>query len=84
MGGATTWIVCVEVIMKKRSDHEIFITKIYIHVIFSNFMKILNHENLELYSIYVYIHCIEGTNKPQTTVIHINLIRQNFVLEIFM
>ena len=35
--------------MKKRSDHEIFITKIYIHVIFSNFTKILNHENLELY-----------------------------------
>ena len=34
-----------EVITKKRSDHEIFITKIYIHVIFSNFTKILNHKN---------------------------------------
>ena len=41
--------VHVEVITKKRSDHEIFITKIYIHVIFSNFMKNLNHENLKLY-----------------------------------
>ena len=40
-----------EVITKKCSDHEIFITKIYIHVICSNFTKILNHENLELYSI---------------------------------
>ena len=30
---------------EKSSDHEIFI---YIHVIFSNFTKILNHENLEL------------------------------------
>ena len=38
-----------EVIMKKPSDHEIFIMKIYIHVIFSNFTKTLNHENLELY-----------------------------------
>ena len=38
-----------EVITKKLSDHKIFITKIYIHVIFSNFTKILNHENLELY-----------------------------------
>ena len=48
VGGATTWIIRAEVITKKRSDHEIFITKIYIHVIFSNFTKILNHENLEL------------------------------------
>ena len=40
-----------EVITKKLSDHEIFITKIYIHVIFSNFTKLLNHENLELYGI---------------------------------
>ena len=38
-----------EVITKKLSYHEIFITKIYIHVIFNNFTKILNHENLELY-----------------------------------
>ena len=38
----------VEVMTKKHSDHEIFITKIYINVIFSNFTKILNHENLEL------------------------------------
>ena len=30
---------------EKRSDDEIFIMKIYIHVIFSNFTKILNHEN---------------------------------------
>ena len=30
---------------------NIAITKIYIHVIFSNFTKILNHENLELYGI---------------------------------
>ena len=37
---------------KKLSDHEIFIMKIYIHVIFGNFTKILNHENLELYSIF--------------------------------
>ena len=37
--------------MKKRSDHEIFSTKIFIHVIVSNFTKILNHENLELYCI---------------------------------
>ena len=41
----------MEVIMKKCSDHEIFITKIYIHVIFSIFTKILNHKNLELYGI---------------------------------
>ena len=36
---------------EKLSDHKLFITKIYIHVIFRNFMKILNHENLELYGI---------------------------------
>ena len=36
-------------ITKKCSDHEIFITKIYINGISSNFTKILNHENLELY-----------------------------------
>ena len=35
--------------MKKLSDHEIFIAKIYIYVMFSNFTKILNHENLKLY-----------------------------------
>ena len=40
-----------EVITKKRSNHEIFITKIYIYVVFSNFIKILNHENLLLYGI---------------------------------
>ena len=38
------------VITKKCIDDEIFIMKIYIHVIFSNFTKILNHKNLELYS----------------------------------
>ena len=38
-------------ITKKCSDHEIFITKIYVYGISSNFMKILNHENLELYGI---------------------------------
>ena len=32
-------------------DHKFFITKIFNHGIFSNFTKILNHENLELYSI---------------------------------
>ena len=48
----------VEIITKKLSDHEIFIMKFYIHVIFSNFMKILNHENLELYGIYVQCRCI--------------------------
>ena len=40
------------VITKKCGDHEIFITKIFNHGIFSNFTKILNHENLELYGIY--------------------------------
>ena len=34
---------------KKYGDHEIFIMKIFNHGIFSNFTKILNHENLELY-----------------------------------
>ena len=34
------------VVMKKCGDHEIFITKFGI---FSDFMKILKHENLELY-----------------------------------
>ena len=43
-----------EIITKKRSDHKIFITKIYIRVISSNFTKILNHENLELYGIKSY------------------------------
>ena len=38
--------------MKKSGDHEIFITEIFNHGIFSNFTKILNHENLELYGIY--------------------------------
>ena len=38
--------------MKKFSDHEIFIMKLYIHVIFSIFTKILNHESLELYGTY--------------------------------
>ena len=49
----------------KRSNHEILITKfmmkINIHVIFSNFMKILNHEKLDLYGTYgmpvfTYVH----------------------------
>ena len=39
----------VVVITKKSGNHEIFITKIFNHGIFSNFMKILKHENLELY-----------------------------------
>ena len=39
------------VITKKCGDHEIFITKIFNYGIFSNFTKILNHENLELYGI---------------------------------
>ena len=47
------WLVCAGAAWgskhEKCSDHEIFITKIYIHVNFSNFTKILNHENLELY-----------------------------------
>ena len=38
--------------MKKSGDDEIFITKFFNHGIFSNFTKILNHENLELYGIY--------------------------------
>ena len=33
----------VTVITKKCSDHEIFITEINIHVIFSNFTKILSY-----------------------------------------
>ena len=37
------------VITKKCSDHEIFITKIFFHGIFSSFTKFLDHENLELY-----------------------------------
>ena len=37
------------VFTKKCGDHEIFITKIFNHGIFSNFTKILNHKNLELY-----------------------------------
>ena len=40
------------VITKKCSDHEIFITKIFFHGIFSSFTKFLDHENLELYGIY--------------------------------
>ena len=39
------------VITKKCSDHEIFITKIFFHGIFSSFTKFLDHENLELYGI---------------------------------
>ena len=46
---------------KKCSHHEIFIMKIYIHVIFSNFTKILNHENLELYGMGI-IHIASGPN----------------------
>ena len=63
MGGATPWIVGgVTIITKKCSDHEIFITKINIHVIFSNFTKILNHENLELYGICRKMILIISTN----------------------
>ena len=40
------------VFTKKCGDHEIFIMIIFIHGIFSNFTKILNHESLELYGIY--------------------------------
>ena len=40
------------VITKKCSDHEIFITKIFFHGIFSSFTKFLDHENLELYGKY--------------------------------
>ena len=47
------WRCSVAVITKKCSNHEIFITKIYIHAIFSNFTKILSHENLELYGILI-------------------------------
>ena len=42
---------------QKGSNHENFITKINIHVIFGNFTKILNHENLELYSMYLANSC---------------------------
>ena len=49
-----------EVITNKHSDHEIFIMKIYIHVIFTNFTKILNHENLELYSTVAYFEFVIG------------------------
>ena len=38
-------------ITKNWSNHEIFITKINIHVIFSSFKKKLNHEKLELYGV---------------------------------
>ena len=41
------------VITKKCSDHEIFITKIFFHGIFSSFTKFLDHENLELYGIFI-------------------------------
>ena len=44
------------VITKKCGDHEIFIMKIFNHGIFSNFTKILNHENLELYGMLEDIH----------------------------
>ena len=40
------------VIMKKCSNHEIFIMKIFIRGIFSNFTIIFNHKNFELYSVY--------------------------------
>lgn len=39
------------VITKKCSDHEIFIMNVYIHVIFSNFTKILCHKIFEVYGI---------------------------------
>ena len=45
----SAWCCGVVVITKKCGDHEIFIMKIFNYGIFSNFMKILNHENLELY-----------------------------------
>ena len=47
----------VAVIMKKCGNHEIFITKIFNYGIFSNFTKILNHENLELYGIQYFRDC---------------------------
>ena len=50
---------------KKCSDHESFITKIYIYGISSNFTKILNHENLELY----------GTTSTQTSEISTLLLK---------
>ena len=40
------------IITKKCSDHEIFITKIFFHGIFSSFTKFLDHENLELYGMH--------------------------------
>ena len=42
-------------------DHEIFITKIFNHGIFSNFMKILNHKNLELYGMHEFVKIIKLT-----------------------
>ena len=39
------------VLTKNCSNHEIFITKINIHVIFNSFKTFLNHGNLELYGI---------------------------------
>ena len=53
--------------MKKCGNHEIFVTKIFNHGILSNFRKILNHENLELYGnpplVTLYIHVVDSNQR---------------------
>ena len=53
--------------MKKCGDHEIFITKICNYGIFNNFMKTLNHENLELYGTFVSNLFIGGISDQELT-----------------
>ena len=53
------------VITKKCGDHEIFVTKIFNHGIFSNFMKILNHANMELYGILAIPYTLAGVHNKE-------------------
>ena len=50
VGGVTRLVHASAVVITKNVVITIFIMKIYIHAILSNYTKILNREYLELYS----------------------------------
>ena len=53
-------------ITKISSDHETFITKIYFNPNLERFTKFLNHENLELYSMFSAMWLADGKFSPES------------------